>query len=102
MNAFSYIYVLCVLFVYVCAVVGVHSRMILIIVLPFTVIRYWGHEHRCLVYDTPLHSLRKARCVGHAAMPEIDERYICAYECFCMVMLYVCGVLACIRAYSCM
>lgn len=40
----------------------------------FFLFRYWGHEHRCLVYDTELHGLRKGRCIGHAAMPEIMVR----------------------------
>jgi len=31
---------------------------------------YWGHEHRCLLYDPhPAHGFR-GRCVGHAGFPE--------------------------------
>ena len=31
---------------------------------------YWGHEHRCLMYDPhPEHQFH-GRCVGHAAFPE--------------------------------
>jgi hypothetical protein len=31
---------------------------------------YWGHEHRCLLYDAhPTHRFF-GRCVGHAAFPE--------------------------------
>jgi hypothetical protein len=36
---------------------------------------YWGHEHRCVVYDPhPLWGLR-GRCVGHSAFPYFRDHF---------------------------
>lgn len=36
---------------------------------------YWGHEHRCVVYDPhPLWGLR-GRCVGHSAFPYFRDNF---------------------------
>jgi hypothetical protein len=32
---------------------------------------YWGHEHRCLLYDPHPQYKFYGRCVGHAAFPEV-------------------------------
>ena len=35
---------------------------------------YWGHEHRCVVYDVhPTYKLR-GRCVGHGGFPEFRDK----------------------------
>jgi len=31
---------------------------------------YWGHEHRCLLYDKHAKHGFRGRCVGHAGFPE--------------------------------